>query len=148
MQASYLNALLRKNIFPEFMQRYLDRNRTALERDYPEFASFEERFEVPDEMYEELIGLGLEQGVTPPAEDSDVEAGTRRLLKALLAERLFDREALLRILHARDDADFIRALNLLKTGRQRGCRSWKRSMSGNKRLHHVISESRVFTTRN
>ena len=52
-------------------------------------------------MYEELIGLGLEQGVTPPAEDSDVEAGTRRLLKALLAERLFDREALLRILHAR-----------------------------------------------
>ena len=120
VQASYLNALLRKNIFPEFMQRYLDRNRTALERDYPEFASFEERFEVPDEMYEELIGLGLEQGVTPPAEDSDVEAGTRRLLKALLAERLFDREALLRILHARDDADFIRALNLLKNWEAEG----------------------------
>lgn len=58
------------------MQHYLDRTRAALERDYPEFASFEERFEVPDEMYEELIGLGLEQGVTPPAEDSDVEAGT------------------------------------------------------------------------
>ncbi len=96
-----------------------DRNRAALERDYPEFASFEERFEVPDEMYEELTGLGLEQGVTPPAEGSDLEAGTRRLLKALLAERLFDRGALLRILHARDDADFIRALNLLKTGRQR-----------------------------
>ena len=31
------------------MQYYLDRNRAALERDYPEFASFEERFEVPDE---------------------------------------------------------------------------------------------------
>ena len=120
VQASYLNALLRKNIFPEFMQHYLDRTRAALERDYPEFASFEERFEVPDEMYEELIGLGLEQGVTPPAEDSDVEAGTRRLLKALLAERLFDREALLRILHARDDADFIRALNLLKNWEAEG----------------------------
>mgnify|MGYP001540954760 CR=1 FL=1 len=120
VQASYLNALLRKNIFPEFMQHYLDRTRAALERDYPEFASFEERFEVPDEMYEELVGLGLEQGVTPPAEDSDVEAGTRRLLKALLAERLFDREALLRILHARDDADFIRALNLLKNWEAEG----------------------------
>lgn len=120
VQVSYLNALLRKNIFPEFMQHYLDRNRAALERDYPEFASFEERFEVPDEMYEELIGLGLEQGVTPPAEDSDVEAGTRRLLKALLAERLFDRGALLRILHARDDADFIRALELLKNWEAEG----------------------------
>ena len=67
-----------------------------------------------------MIGLGLEQGVTPPAEDSDVEAGTRRLLKALLAGRLFDREALLRILHARDDADFIRALNLLKNWEAEG----------------------------
>lgn len=71
-------------------------------------------------MYEELTGLGLEQGVTPPAEGSDLEAGTRRLLKALLAERLFDRGALLRILHARDDADFIRALNLLKNWEAEG----------------------------
>ena len=42
------------------------------------------------------------------------------MLKALLAERLFDREALLRILHARDDADFIRALNLLKNWEAEG----------------------------
>ena len=91
-----------------------------LERDYPEYSVFVERYSIPEEMYEDLTRLGLEQGVTPPSVGSEAEMSTKRILTALVAERLFDRGAFLRMQHVRDDADFSRALEILKNWEMQG----------------------------
>ena len=120
MQASYLNALLRKNIFPEFMQRYLDRNRAAW-NGIIRSSHRSRAVRSSNEMYEELIGLGLEQGVTPPAGRFRCRSEGPGACSKHCWQSGFRPGAQLRILHARDDADFIRALNLLKNwGRPEG----------------------------
>lgn len=112
----YLNSIVQQNVLQQFIQDYLDQNRKSLNERYPDVETFDEQFEITPALYEELTRLGQIQGVIPPPVDSAAERQTKQRLKALLVERLFGEEAFWRMWHARDDAEFLRALEIIRNG--------------------------------
>lgn len=60
---SYFNRLLAKGVINEFTLNYVDKNRAALKKKYPQFEMFKKDFHVTDAMVNEIVQKGEKQGV-------------------------------------------------------------------------------------
>lgn len=103
----YWAELNRRGAIAEFVVDYLDDNRAKIERDYPTADGFIERFEVGGEMIEALAAFGEKRGIGRNPEQLAVSRSQISLLvKAMIAQRLWDTTAYFRIVNA--DSDMLR----------------------------------------
>ena len=86
----YMIDVMAKGVYNDFIMSYMDRNRTRLEQQYPDFESFNRGFSLTDEEMQEFVRMAEDKGVKP---DMEQFARSRSLittqLAALFAQRLF-----------------------------------------------------------
>jgi carboxyl-terminal processing protease len=84
--------LVNKSIVVQRNLRYIDRHRKQLNRQYKDFESFRQNFEVPDELLDDILKEGEKQGIKPKddAERQQALATLRPQLKALIARDLWE----------------------------------------------------------
>ena len=95
---SYFNRLLAKGVVSEYAMNYVDRHRAELEKKYSKFEEFQKKFEVTDEMVEEIVAEGEKQGVKKDeALLGPVMPELRLFVKSLLARDLWGMTELYRV---------------------------------------------------
>ncbi len=86
----YLNLLVRKNVVRPFVVDYLDANREKIKKQYPDFETFNKKFDVTDKMMQDLEKAGKKAGVEKKEEEyKTIEEELRTYLKAILASDLW-----------------------------------------------------------
>lgn len=119
--SAYYAGLIRRGIVNEQVAAYLERDRKTLERDYPDFAAFEARYEVPDDLLRAMTAAGEKQGVKFDLEQYEVSEPLMRLqLRALVAQRLYGVEAFYRVMNAGHNEAYARAVEILSDWPRRG----------------------------
>ena len=109
----FWNRLVAEGIINEYLNTYLERERTNLRNEYPDFRDFEQSFHINDDMIADLTAMAAERGITPTEEQRlDNLPDTRTNLKALLARKMWDMNEYFRIINTGDEA-FDKAVNIL-----------------------------------
>ena len=107
--------LAAKSIVIQQNLRYIDKNRKALKKQYPDFQMFKANFEVPQPLIDNIIKEGEKQKIKPK-DDTEVTKTLPYLklqLKALIARDLWDMSEYFSIYN--EDSDIVnKALELLQ----------------------------------
>ena len=88
----YHRELAAKSVIIQQNLRYVDNNRKKLRKQYPDFVSFKERFDVPQSLIDTIVREGEKQGVKPK-DDEELPQSLPMLklqLKALIARDLWN----------------------------------------------------------
>ncbi len=95
--------LIRKGVYNNFVNNYLDHHRQELEKKYKNVDAFKNRFTVSDEMFDELLEQAKEKKVTVKEEELKPNRDFYKLqLKALIGRNLFNQNAYFYILSPMD----------------------------------------------
>ncbi len=97
--------------------RFLDKNRKKMEKQWTDFETFRDEFEMPDEFLENVLAEAEEKDLKPK-DDEEREATKKQLaltLKALLARDLWDMSEYFAIVYARDPV-VQKAVELIESG--------------------------------
>ena len=97
--------LVAKGIVINASLRYIDSLRRKLLKTYPAFAAYDEQFEVPDEVMQNILKEGEKQGVKPADDDEWQRTlpSLRLQVKALVARDLFDMDAYFQVINQNSD---------------------------------------------
>lgn len=112
--SDYYGALLRRGVVQEFANEWLDRARDSLAALYPAFEAFDAGFTPSEGLLGALAAFGERCSV--PRDDAGLAASRelmRTQLKALAAGRLYGTGAFYRVVNARMDTAYARAVALL-----------------------------------
>jgi len=114
----YYNKLRRTNVVYTYILDYMDQNRETLTKDYPDFARYEQKFEVSDQMIGTLVSEGIKQGI----EKDDVSLKftlpmIKKEVKALIARDLFSRHNFYQIINS-DDNMILKAVDIIKNQKE------------------------------
>ncbi len=119
--STYYAELIRRGVMNEFILDYMDRERPALERDFPAFESFERGYEADEKVLADLIALGETRGVTFDSTGFESSRALMRLqIKALVAQRLFGMEGYYRIMNPAHNVAYRQAVELLGDWKKNG----------------------------
>lgn len=107
--------LAAKSIIIQQNLRYIDKNRKALKKQYPDFLSFKTNYEVPQSLIDNILKEGEKQKIK--SKDAAEQAKTipylKLQLKALIARDLWDMSEYFAIFN--EDSEIVnKALELLK----------------------------------
>ncbi|MBN1117509.1 MAG: S41 family peptidase [Bacteroidales bacterium] len=88
--SDFYRDILRKGVLNQFVLEYIDNNRAKLQRNYPDFNSFQTQFRVNSELFSELIEFSNAEDVKCKEEDLEVsKTQIEVMLKALMARSLY-----------------------------------------------------------
>ena len=92
LYTKYHRELAAKSVIIQQNLRFVDQHRRQLKRDYPDFALFKQRYEVPQSLLDAVMAEGARQNVKPrdEAECEKTLPVLRLQLKALIARDLWD----------------------------------------------------------
>lgn len=111
---SYWNRLVRAGVINQYMNTYLEKERTALQRRYPTFENFAEGFGITPQMIEGIAEMGREQGVEYDSEAASESMADMNIhIKALIAQKLWDTTEYFRIVNSAGDEEFQKALEVI-----------------------------------
>lgn len=105
----------RNNIIVDVTLKYADKNRKSLLRKYKKFDDYVTSFEVPQELIDEVFDKARAKGIEAK-DDSELQAATadlHRVLKALIAYNVWDRNEYFRLTNMENDI-VCRALELMQ----------------------------------
>ncbi len=107
------SSLIRKGVYNEYVNDFLDENRDKLTKKYKNLKSFIKNFEITDEMFNELLKLAEEKKIEVNKEELNPNKEFYKLqLKALIGRNLFDQSAYFEIL-APMDREINKALEVM-----------------------------------
>ena len=88
----YHRELAAKSVIIQQNLRYVDKNRKALKKQYPDFAKFKAEFEIPQSLVDAIVKEGEKQNIKPKddAEMQQTLPYLRLQMKALIARDLWD----------------------------------------------------------
>ncbi len=112
----YYSRLLRRGILNNFGIEFTNRNRQALQNQYPTVDNFIAQFHVDDKLLEELYAYAAENGLERSeeiAEEAESLVYMRNQLKGLIARNLFDFAAFTRVIMLQDQA-FLKAIEIIQ----------------------------------
>ncbi len=95
--------------------KYIDKNRSKLNKSYSSFQKFRNKFQVPKELIEEIYAEADKQNIRP-ADDEEKAKTTEKMelmLKALIARDLWDMSEYFSIVYEEDDV-VMKAVELLQ----------------------------------
>ena len=107
--------LAAKSVIIQTNLRYVDKNRKALKKQYQTFEDFQQHFEVPRSLIDDIIAQGEKKDIRPK-DDDELQRTLpylRRQLKALVARDLWDINCYYAVINEQSDV-VLRALELLK----------------------------------
>jgi carboxyl-terminal processing protease len=112
----YLQKLLNKAVFTEFVIDYVDRHRSNFNKKYPDFQAFNKNFNVDNSIMDEFITYGEKQGVAKDEKGLKVSGPfIKTELKALFARQLFHNDGYFEVLN-QDNKAYQKALQALHDG--------------------------------
>lgn len=114
----FYTKVVSKNIVTDFYNGYIDIHRDELRTAYPDFETFDSKFD-PAPLYGEMVNYARKQGIEAAPED--VAKSGRELeliLKALVARSLYGENEYYRVVNSNDD-DYKMALQLIVTSVER-----------------------------
>ena len=88
----YHRELAAKSVIIQQNLRYVDKNRKALKKQYPDFAKFKAEFEIPQSLVDAIVKEGEKQNIKPK-DDAEMQQTLPYLklqMKALIARDLWD----------------------------------------------------------
>jgi carboxyl-terminal processing protease len=101
---AYYNNLLRKNVVYTGVLDLMDANRETFKQQYPDFKTYQDKFQVTDEMIEKILAAGEKEGVK--RDEKSIEFARplmKRQMKALMARDLFSLSHYFQIMNAEDE---------------------------------------------
>lgn len=109
----FYRQVLSKGTLNRFILTYIDRNRKKINKQYPDFKTFNSQFQVTDEFF----GLFLDFAKTEKliATDSDLEASKKQLailIKAFMARDLWDSSEFYQVIN-QDEPTVLKALQVI-----------------------------------
>lgn len=115
---AYYNRLQRNSIISNFTLEYVDHNRESLVKQYPEFSQFNDKFQIGDEIIENIVALGEKDGIERDQESINFTSGLiKKEIKAVIARDIYARDQFYQILN-QDDKTILKALEILKNQNQ------------------------------
>ncbi len=110
----YYNRLRRNNIVYNYVIDYVDNNRESLNRKFPSFDRFSEKFEISDEMIEEIVLEGEKDGIERDNESLTFTLkAMKKEIKALIARDIYSRNYFYKIFY-QDDEAILKALEVIE----------------------------------
>jgi len=111
--------VIASGILNEFMLNYMDANRHKLEEDYPDFKTFDKKFEVSEDLFQEMVSKAKEDSISYDAEEFAISHDFLFLqMKALVARDLFDNSEYFQVINKHNDS-FLKAVKLLEKKKRR-----------------------------
>ncbi len=111
---NYYASLIRKSILNDFVNDFIDRNRSSLQMRFPFFNEYEKNFFVDNEMLSSLVRFGEQRGVKYNAEEYERSLSEITIvLKALVARGIFGTNEYFKIINQTNDLVYKRALELI-----------------------------------
>lgn len=110
----YYRDIIRKGVFNQFVLTYVDKNRKKLDKEYPDFTTFKNEFEITDEFFEELIATAEKEKIERNDEaiaKSKMHMGVQ--LKALIARNIWKASEFFEIMNETNNS-FNKAVEILK----------------------------------
>jgi carboxyl-terminal processing protease len=100
----YYLDIRRKNVINLFLGDYVDKNRSMLQKNYPDFKTFNTKFIVDDAFLKDFFKLAEEQGVKMNEEQYKLsEDLMKNQIKALVAQKLWDINAFYMVINQVDE---------------------------------------------
>jgi len=111
----YTGDLIRKNIFSDFVQNYLDANREMLKKEFRTLVEFEKNFKPSQELLQKFDSFSVNQGVKVTGKISkDDEDWKKNYLSALIARQIWGDKGFYTV-NLKTDKVLKTALDLFKT---------------------------------
>ncbi|TKG95831.1 S41 family peptidase [Puteibacter caeruleilacunae] len=111
---TYFNTLIRKNVMYPFVLTYIDNHREDLQQKFASFEKFNKNFEVSEEMINQLVSEGEEEGIEKDEEGLKTTLpNITNQIKALIARDLWTQSHYYQVLNDDDDA-IEKALEIFK----------------------------------
>jgi carboxyl-terminal processing protease len=100
---TYYRDLLRKDVIRAFIGDFVDKNRSNLFRDYPDFDTFNKNFLVDDQFMNNFFELAEKKEVKKNEKEYAISEGLiKAQLKALIAQKLWDQNDFYKIISQAD----------------------------------------------
>jgi carboxyl-terminal processing protease len=110
----YYLDLRRKNVVNLFVGDYVDNNRSALMKNYPDFQSFDKNFVIDDALMNNFFALAEKEGVKKDDNQYPLsEKLIKTQLKALIAQKLWDLTAFYKVFN-KDDNELNKAVEVIQ----------------------------------
>mgnify|MGYP005918764291 FL=1 len=116
---SYYRNLVAKGILNRFCITYVDRNRSQLNREYPDVDAFIARFSVDSAMMDDIVKLGVADSVK--LDSAQLERSRpmiETIVKGVIARDLFDTSAYFRVVNPQLSPVYREALGLINDERR------------------------------
>lgn len=115
----YYRNLVAKGILNRFCITYVDRNRSRLNREYPDVDAFIAKFSVDSAMMDDIVKLGVADSVKlDPAQLERSRPMIETIVKGIIARDLFDTSAYFRVVNPQLSPVYREALGLINDERR------------------------------
>ncbi|MBD3637176.1 MAG: S41 family peptidase [Crocinitomicaceae bacterium] len=105
----------RKGIFNTFTFHYVDENREALNKAYPDFETFESEFDVEEEILDDFMAAIKDEDIEFVEEDYQTSKKLiHTILKARIASNLWDFSKFYKIYNEKENEIFIKGLEIIE----------------------------------
>ena len=113
--------LVAQGVYNEFMTDYMDNNRQQLERKYPTYEEFEQKFELSDDDIVRLVDLATQKGVEYDAEGFECSKSLmRNQLTAMVAQRLYGDNEFYKWINPRVNDSYNKAMEIITNWDEQG----------------------------
>lgn len=101
----YYRAISRNNLITLAALKYADESRKDIRRKYKDFSDFQDHYQVPQALIDDIEKKARDKGIKPKdeAERGETLEDLRFMLKALVAYNVWDRSEYFRIINTRND---------------------------------------------
>ncbi len=111
---AYVNQLRRKQITYNFVLDFVDSNRAEIKTKYPNFDTYNAKFEIAEASIDEIVAKGEAEGIEKSEESLAYTLNDlKRELKALIARDIYSRNDMYKVLNSNDEA-IVRALEVIE----------------------------------
>jgi len=113
--SDYYGKLIRSAAINQYYLQWVDNNRKQLIKDYPKFEKFNKKFEVTDQMIEELVAFGETKKIK--RDDAGLAISKKELkkqLKGLISQAIFTNSKYYEIIN-QDNNAFLKAIEILNS---------------------------------
>ncbi len=113
--SEYYGRLIRGAILNQYYLQWLDRNRANVMKEYPKFDKFNKKFEVTDQMIEELVAFGETKKIK--RDDAGLATSRKEIkkqLKGLIAQGIYANSKYFEIIN-QDNNAFLKAIEILNS---------------------------------
>ena len=111
--SNYYGKMVRAGLIYQFVLTWVDSNRAQLTKDYTNFEKFNKRFQVSDQMIEELVAAAEKQKIPRDPQGLNTSiVELRKQIKGLVAQSLFNTSQYFEITN-QDNSVYQKAIEIL-----------------------------------